>query len=316
MSIVVLGLESQRQDIVRCVRSAAAGHPVVSANGPEELDAHATGALLVFAPGGMVAPVLERLKTTGSRAKVMLLDKSVETHVLRLALASARVVGLATSDDGVPPGWELCYVTRRVVSPSEPSPSVSDLVPWGSTNISWQPRTTADLRRIVQQIEGMARNLGCERREATAVSTAAHELLMNAMYDAPVGADGKPIYAQDRKKEITLLEEQAPRFRFTLGAEYVGLDVSDPFGRLPRDRFFEGVLRGHLNMKGEQAPALDTSHGGAGLGLHTLYSSGSVLRAELHPLKRTHVSWMLARKTASPQRATRSLYFTPLLVVE
>ena len=106
-----------------------------------------------------------------------------------------------------------------------------------------------------------------------------------------------------------------PRFRFTLGSDYLGLDASDPFGRLPRNRFFEGVLRGHLNMIGAEAPLLDTSHGGAGLGLHTLYSSGTILRAELHPLKRTHVSWMLRRHgTEGP--STRSLYFAPVKVTE
>jgi hypothetical protein len=239
----------------------------------------------------------------------------VQTHVLRLAIASARVVAVLACEGSHPPPWEVNYITRRVVSVTDPIPWVSDMLPWGSTNISWSPRTTRDLRRIVEQIEGMAKTLGCERREATSVSTAAHELLMNAMYDAPVDSKGQPIYALHRSEEIELPEDWAPRFRFTLGSDFLGLDASDPFGRLPRNRFFEGVLRGHLNMIGEEAPILDTSHGGAGLGLHTLYSTGTILRAELHPLKRTHVSWMLRRRGSDAPKS-RSLYFAPVKVAE
>ncbi|MEZ4322204.1 MAG: hypothetical protein R3F61_32325 [Myxococcota bacterium] len=315
MSIVVYGLADQRQDLVRCARSAAAGRAVSVVSSRDELEAHVGAVQLVFT-GTVDAPtVLECLKDAQSRSRVVLVESRVETHTLRLALASARVVGVMSAEDGSPPSWEVNYVTRRVVSPSEPTPWVSDVLPWGTTNISWTPKSTADLRRIVTQIEGMARSLGCERREAMAVSTAAHELLMNAMYDAPVGPDGRPLYAHDRANEITLGDHEVPRFRFTLGSDFLGLDASDPFGRLPRNRFFEGVLRGHMNMTGEGAPALDTSHGGAGLGLHTLYSSGTVLRAELHPLKRTHVSWMLQRRGAA-HRPTRSLFFAPITVSE
>jgi len=39
----------------------------------------------------------------------------------------------------------------------------------------------------------------------------AHELLMNAMYDAPVDVQGRPKYAHDRKQSITLDPEEAPR---------------------------------------------------------------------------------------------------------
>ena len=97
--------------------------------------------------------------------------------------------------------------------------------------------------------------------------------------------------------------------RFTIGPQLLGLDIADPFGRLPRNRYFEGVLRGHRNATSGSIE-LDTSHGGAGLGLHTLYSSGTSLRAELRPLEYTHVSWMLVREGLP--RGHRSLFFAPL----
>jgi hypothetical protein len=165
---------------------------------------------------------------------------------------------------------------------------------------------------VVKQIEDIARNLGVDRREAAVVAAAAHELLMNAAYDAPVNAAGEPLFAFDRTAEVSLTDAQKPTFRLAVGPTHVGLDVTDPFGRLPRARFYEGVLRG-TNRPGE-APLLDTSHGGAGLGLYTLFTSGSILRAELRPLRETHVSWMLRRNAPHRPRDTdRSLYFVSLM---
>lgn len=311
MSIVVVGMPETRAEILRCARSAAAGHAVQSVSKPEDLARH-EAARLVFAPANWGPSTVTALQAAKCKARVMLLDERVRAPVLKFAVASARVVGIATAPDKMPPLWELAYITRRILAPNEASPVTTDFVPWGATNVSWQPRTTAELHRIVSQIEGMAKNLGCDRREATAVSTAAHELLMNAMYDAPADANGKPMYAHDRQQSLELAAEHAPQFRFTISAEYIGLDCSDPFGLLPRKRFFEGVARGHENIERRSAPVLDTSHGGAGLGLHTLYSSGSVLRAELAPHEKTHVSWMLARRNAKVTPG-RSLYFAALV---
>ena len=62
-----------------------------------------------------------------------------------------------------------------------------------------------------------------------------------------------------------------------------------------------------------QRAVIDTSHGGAGLGLYALYNHGSVLRTELRPLRETHVSWMLRRGLSHRARdAERSLYFVSL----
>ena len=204
----------------------------------------------------------------------------------------------------------MIYITRRILTPADPAPSSSQFMTWGVANVGWTPRSTSDLRRIVGQIEDIARNLGADRREAGVVGSAAHELLMNAIYDAPVDAAGQPLYAFDRTADVHLTEAQGPRFRLAVGPDAIGLDVTDPFGRLPRTRFFEGVLRGYDSNSEE----LDTSHGGAGLGLYSLFAGGSVLRAELRPLKQTHVSWMLRRGLPSrPRDSERSLYFVPLV---
>lgn len=255
--------------------------------------------------------ILPTLRDSASRVKVLLIGQSIHQAIVKLTLAYPRIVGICGASSGVPEPWEMTYITRRVLAQGDSTPLASQFMGWGATNIAWTPRTTADLRRIVKQIEDIAKNLGADRREASVSASAAHELLMNAMYDAPVNESGQPIYAFDRKGEITLADRERPTFRLAVASGYIGFDVTDPFGRLPRNRFFESILRGH-QARGD-GQLLDSSHGGAGLGLFTLHASGSILRAEVRPLRETHVSWMLKRGQQGQRRDTdRSVYFVPL----
>jgi hypothetical protein len=256
----------------------------------------------------------ETLDTMGKdRWRVFVLSKATDETTLQRTLTDPRVGGVLAWDRGGRP-WELRYLARRLLAPNETPPRMGELLGWGATTMAFRPSTTAEERETVIRVEKLARRLGAQRREAETVSTAAHELLMNAIYDAPIDGQGQLKYALHRAADIQLLPAEIPTLVFTISADFVALDMLDPFGRLPRNRFYEGVLRGHRNLIHGRSD-LDTSMGGAGLGLHTLYSSGSILRAELQPNRLTHVSWVLDRRVGAAERRTqpRSLYFLPYL---
>ncbi|MCB9693521.1 MAG: hypothetical protein H6736_17045 [Alphaproteobacteria bacterium] len=249
------------------------------------------------------------------RWRVFILNDQPDERSMQTALADPRIGGLLGWRAHGGRSWELRYLARRLVAPLETPPNMGALLGWGVSTFAFLPRTTAEERATVVNIEGLAKRLGLGRREAELTSTAAHELMMNAVYDAPVDAEGKLKYALDRTKNIELLPDEVPTLVFTVSAEYVALDMIDPFGRLPRPRFFEAVLRGHRNVLYGRSD-LDTSMGGAGLGLHTLYSSGCLLRAEMQPSKLTHVSWVLDRRLSREEARSqpRSLFYLPFRV--
>lgn len=299
--------------LVRAVKAGALGVKVEAGSEPEAViqaipeEDDLRG---VFCDADQMDAVL--LALGPRRARVFGLSPEVQEAALVTCLEDARVGGLIAVTRGEARSWEITFLARRMSAPNEPSPHMGELLSWGAATVAWQPKTTKQQRQIVERIEAMCVRMGVDRRNAMAVSTAAHELTMNAMYDAPVDEKGQPKYALDRRAQLELLDHEVPTLRFTLAGEYLALDVTDPHGRLPRKRFFEGVLRGHRNMMGVSTE-LDTSHGGAGLGLHTLYSSGAILRAELVPLQLTHVSWVLDRAISRRDQRTmsRSLYFLP-----
>lgn len=308
---VVSDQNMQTDSLVRALRAAGAGADVVVEADPALAIARVHEApIAVFTT---VALLPETLAAMGrDRWKVFVLNDEPQEEAFATALSDPRIGGLLAWGASGGRAWELRYLARRLLAPREEPPHMGDLLGWGATTVVFRPKTTQQQRDTVTRIEILGKKLGLDRRMAQALSTAAHELTMNAMYDAPVDDTGHLLYALDRRADLELETDEVPTLRFTLTADYLALDIIDPFGRLPRNRFYEGVLRGHRNLK-YQRQDLDTSHGGAGLGLHTLYSSGSILRAELKPLKLTHVSWVLDRTLPrkNARMMPRSLYFLP-----
>jgi len=301
----------QTDSLVRALRAAGAGADVMVAPDPALAIAKVHEApIAVFTTVSLLEETLAAMGR--DRWWVFVLNDEPQEDAFATTLSDPRVGGLIAWGSGGGRPWELRYLARRLLAPKEEPPHMGDLLGWGATTVVFRPKTTKDQRQTVTRIEIMGKKLGLGRRMAKALSTAAHELTMNAMYDAPVDGEGKLKYALDRRADLTLLDHEVPTLRFTLTADHIALDCIDPFGRLPRNRFYEGVLRGHRNLK-YQRHDLDTSHGGAGLGLHTLYSAGSILRAELQPLKLTHVSWVFDRTLPQKNLRTlpRSLYFLP-----
>jgi hypothetical protein len=73
---------------------------------------------------------------------------------------------------------------------------------------------------------------------------------------------------------------------------HIAIQASDPFGGLRRHHVIEGILRG-LEARKESSPPgaiLDTSFGGAGLGMLKIYSAGAVLLVDVEPGSATTVT--------------------------
>ncbi|HTR50608.1 MAG TPA: hypothetical protein VMJ10_07870 [Kofleriaceae bacterium] len=168
---------------------------------------------------------------------------------------------LARRDFESPPrGWEVAMVARRLAAPGAPPPLAAYL-DWGFSAIDFDVRSTADRDAAVSGVQDFVGKLTVPKRVADMAGELVHELVMNAMYDAPVDASGRPKYASDRKADVRLSDNERPAVRLASDGTKLVLQVRDPFGRLERRHVFDGLARGLAG--GEQ----DRSHGGAGLGL-------------------------------------------------
>ena len=173
--------------------------------------------------------------------------------------------------DSAPRAWEILMVARHLVGNETGSPPLGAYLDWGFASLDLDVRSTGDRDAATAKIQAFVAALQLPKRVAEMFGELAHELLMNAMYDAPVDAQGKPKYAGDRKADIRLADNERPTVRVATDGSILALQVRDPFGRLERRHVFDGLARG---LAGGE---MDQSHGGAGLGMMVCHNSSSAM---------------------------------------
>ena len=184
--------------------------------------------------------------------------------------------------ESTPRPWELALVARRLASPGAPPP-LGAYLDWGFGSAELDVRTTADRDAAVTAIQDFTARLAVPRRIADMAGELAHELIMNAMYDAPIDGAGRPKYAGDRKADVRLSDVERPAVRVASDGTRLVLQVRDPFGRLERRHVFDGLARG---LAGEQ----DRTHGGAGLGMAVCHHASSALFFDVARGRHTEVT--------------------------
>jgi hypothetical protein len=171
--------------------------------------------------------------------------------------------------DSPPRAWEVLMVARRLAGAS--SAPLSGYLDWGFSSLELDVRATSDRDAAVAKIQEFVAALQLPKRVAEMFGELGHELIMNAMYDAPIDAQGRPKYAGDRKADIRLADHEKPSVRVATDGTRLVLQVRDPFGRLERRHVFDGLARG---LAGGE---MDQSHGGAGLGMMVCHNSSSAM---------------------------------------
>ena len=138
--------------------------------------------------------------------------------------------------------------------------------------------------KAIDTILSYAEESKMRRQVRSAIGQVCEELLMNALYDAPVDDDGRPRFAHDRKSAVSLPATDAPVLRFGSDGTRLAVQVRDRFGGLRRGQIIDGLARG---LAGGE---LDRSGGGAGLGLTVCHHSSLALFFDLGAGRHTQVT--------------------------
>ena len=141
---------------------------------------------------------------------------------------------------------------------------------------------------IIDTVDKYFEKLGARRANRDRVRAVLEEMLMNAIYDAPVGPDGKSIYNHmPRTQELMLKPEEQGMVRYATDGMLIAVSVQDPFGS----------LTGNVILKYLEANYAGTGHdmnqkegkGGAGRGLHQIVENSDLVVFNVHPGKKTEV---------------------------
>lgn len=118
------------------------------------------------------------------------------------------------------------------------------------------------------------------------VNTATEEMLMNAIYDAPVDSHGQSLYNHiSRKDEVRLDTHQQSSLTYACDGTLLAVAVTDPFGSLSKDVLIDYLLTCYRG----QAGSLNASKGGAGRGLHQIVEASDLTIFNVKKSIRTEV---------------------------
>jgi hypothetical protein len=250
----------------------AAGCEVVVVEDPKDLAPHLPSVDLVVADtfdGDVVAQsVRARTGLRGLLYTAEPLKRSMRYLVENPGISNV----LGRKDfESTPRSWELLMVLRRLAGAGAGAPTLGAYLDWGYTGFEERVASTQGRDAAVARVQETITALQVPKRIAEMFGELTHEMLMNAMYDAPADSAGNAKYAQDRKADLTLAEAEQPILRMGTDGTRIVLQVRDPFGRLQRKHVFDGLARGLA--QGE----MDTSHGGAGLGMMVCHNSTAAM---------------------------------------
>jgi hypothetical protein len=234
-------------------------------------------ALVVVYEDGVLAGATSQLvpQLTDDARVIVILPKANIAAAVAMMQISERVAGVLVADPFDPA--ELTGVASRVLVGD--IFGLEKLVPWGTQVHNQLVGDYQEKSRCIAQLSEFAEMMGVRRKYRESIEQCVDEMLMNALYDAPVDEEGKSIFADiPTKTRISLRVEQKAVVQYACDGHRFAVSVRDPFGTLER-----GTVLAYLDKCLHAEQQIDRKTGGAGLGLYLIASSSTALYMNVLP---------------------------------
>lgn len=158
---------------------------------------------------------------------------------------------------------------------------------WGVGARTYEIDNTLHRSDVVEAITRDAREFGLGPRVASLATLVADELLSNAIYNAPVDAQGNHHRSSEsRDSERVLQGRERVRLRYACDARYLAIEVTDHWGSIDRKTILDYLAKcAHPGA----IDKVDFRRTGAGMGLGLVYGCCNHLVFNIDPGERTEV---------------------------
>jgi hypothetical protein len=213
--------------------------------------------VIAILPRTALAPVVDLLQTS-ERVAGVIIDDTFDAH--RLAAMATRVVA-----------GDLFGLEK--------------VMRWGTHIHSQMVGDYPDKTKCISQIGEFAEVMSVRRKYRESIDQCMDEMLMNALYDAPVDEQGRPIFVDiPTKTRIQLKVEQRAVVQYACDGKRFAISVRDAFGTLERATVLQYLYK---CLHSEQQ--IDRKAGGAGLGLYLMVNAASAVYFNVLPKVATEV---------------------------
>ncbi len=178
---------------------------------------------------------------------------------------------------------------------------------WGIEVKQHQVMNSKERQQLVNQMESYFEDLGVRRPVLYKSVAIAEELMMNAIYDAPVDTDGTALYNHlSRTVDVELKPEEQSTFRYACDGILLAISVEDPFGALTRETILD-YLQSRYEIGND--PSREEK-GGAGFGVLQIIGMSDLVVINVKPKVRTEVISILNIAPDKPKSTkTTSLHY-------
>lgn len=178
--------------------------------------------------------------------------------------------------------------TRLVVASLTPAPfGIGRYFPKGTPTQKITLRRSSHKQAAVEALNNFLSKRGVASRLAQLAAQASDELVMNAIFDAPVDAEGYSFRKDiDRSSDFELKPEMGVDIEIACAEEYTGICVADTYGSFKRSLLLSLLRKDYQ----ERAYIVKAEEKGAGLGVHGLIQAGLSILFVCKPGNRTEVT--------------------------
>ncbi len=221
-----------------------------------------------------------------------------------------------TQLDG-PDEQEVAVAIRRLAAraaiPHGPTPYLIGNTPVDERLIA----STSEKDEALQAVLQLGQRIGLSEEKLRRIEVSTDELLLNALFDAPRDAQGRPRFAamtrEERAAPQAFSAKEQVRLRFGSDGRSLALSVHDKCGTLTRDAVATHVAR-VLEAGGPRPrPARTSASGGAGLGLVLTFGAANQLVIHSAPGKFTEVTAVIhiagSNRSALSRGSSLQMYF-------
>lgn len=259
-----------RQQLETALELASGTVDVYPALGARGMDGPRAALYVIHLEGELARVPSELLpRLPGDCPVIAVLPRSNLAAAVDLMQASTRVAGMMVAEDFDPD--QLAAMAQRIVT--DDVFGLEKAMPPGTQIYAQVVGDHREKSLCVSMIAELIEQTSVPRKYRAPIEQCIDEMLMNALYDAPVDAAGKHIFAGiPTKVRITLRSEQRVVVQYACDGKRFAVSVRDAFGSLER----QTVLRYlHKCLHAEQQ--IDRKAGGAGVGLYLMVSSSTAV---------------------------------------
>jgi hypothetical protein len=226
--------------------------------------------------GELAAAAMQILARLGGACRaIIVLPRANLASIVDLMRESERVAGMMISEDFQ--ARELTAMASRILTGD--MFGVDKIVPPGTQIQTHRISNHEDKAECMARIASFCEHAGVPRQHHAAIEQCVDEMVMNALYDAPVDEQGGQVFAGiSARARVSLRITQTVVVQYAYDGRQFAVSVRDAYGSLARSTVLR-VLYKCLHAEEK----IDRRASGAGVGLYLMVTSASRVFFEVVP---------------------------------